>query len=80
MTPWLEDLYGALASLRRYLTSDIHLFSTKVKTVPLAALREGARVTTGGTDINCVLEHALAARPSRVLVLTDGYVGQPGPS
>ena len=33
--------------------------------------------TTGGTDIACVLEHALQARPRRVLVLTDGYVGQP---
>jgi hypothetical protein len=77
MNAWLEPLYGALSSLRRYLTSDVHLFSTKIETLPLAALREGARLTTGGTDIACVLEHALAARPSRVLVLTDGYVGQP---
>ena len=36
---------------------------------------------TGGTDINCVLDHLAALKPRetprRVLLLTDGYTGQP---
>ncbi len=76
MDPWIEDLYGALASLRRHIAPDVHLFSTRVGTVPLRALRDGVRTTTGGTDVQCVLEHALAGRARRVLIVTDGYVGK----
>lgn len=74
--PWLEDLYGALVALRRHLAPAVHLFSTRVETVPLEALREGVRKTTLGTDIACVLDHALARPVRRVLVVTDGYVGK----
>jgi hypothetical protein len=77
MDPWIEDLYGALSSLRRHLAPGVNLFSTRVETIDLRALREGVRTTTGGTDVRCVLEHALAGRARRVLVVTDGYVGQP---
>ena len=76
MNPWLEDLYAALGTLRRHVASDVHLFSTRVETVPLRALLEGLRPTTGGTEIACALEHALAGRARRVLVVTDGYVGR----
>jgi hypothetical protein len=76
MDPWIEDLYGALAPLRRHLAPDVHLFSTRVETVPLRALKDGVRTTTGGTDVRCVLEHALAGRARRVLLVTDGYVGE----
>jgi hypothetical protein len=77
MDPWLEDLYAALGTLRRHIAKDVHLFSTRVETVPLRALLEGLRPTTGGTEINCALEHALAGRARRVLLVTDGYVGTP---
>jgi hypothetical protein len=75
MDPWLADLYGALAALRRHLAPEVHLFSTRVETVPRRALLDGLRPTTGGTDLACALEHALAARARRVLLVTDGYVG-----
>ena len=77
MDPWLEDLYGALGALRRHIARDVHLFSTRVETVPLRALLEGRRPTTGGTELACALDHALARRARRVLVVTDGYVGTP---
>jgi hypothetical protein len=73
--PWLEELYGALVALRRRLAPRVHLFSTRVETVSLDALRRGVRRTTGGTAIGCVLEHALASRARRFLLVTDGYVG-----
>jgi hypothetical protein len=76
MDPWLEDLYAALGTLRRHVAKDVHLFSTRVETVPLRALLEGLRPTTGGTEIACALEHALAGRTRRVLLVTDGYVGR----
>ena len=77
MDPWLDDLYGALATLRRHIAPDVHLFSTRVETVPLRAIKDGVRSTTGGTDLRCVLEHALAGRRRRILLVTDGYVGEP---
>ncbi len=53
-------------------------FSTEVEPLPLAALREGRLRTTGGTDLNCVLVHALSTpRLRTVLLVTDGYVGAP---
>jgi hypothetical protein len=76
MDPWIEDLYGALARLGGHVAPDVNLFSTRVETVPLRALRDGVRTTTGGTDLRCVLEHALKGRARRVLIVTDGYVGQ----
>ncbi len=79
MDPWIEDLYGALATLRRHVARDVHLFSTRVETVPLRALLEGRRPTTGGTDLACALDHAIAGRARRVLLVTDGYLGQPAP-
>ena len=79
MNPWLEGLYGALGALRRHVAPSVHLFSTRVSTVPLRALLEGLRPTTGGTEIACALEHALAGRARRVLVVSDGYVGQASP-
>ena len=75
MDPWLEDLYAALGALRRHIAPDVHLFSTRVVTVPLRAILGGGRPTTGGTDLACALEHALAGRARRVLLVTDGYVG-----
>jgi hypothetical protein len=79
MDPWIAHLYGALAALRRHVAPQVHLFSTRVETVPLSTLRDGVRTTTGGTDLACVLEHALAGRGRRVLIVTDGYVG-PAPA
>jgi hypothetical protein len=65
--------------LRRHLARNVHLFSTRVETVPLRALLEGRRPTTVGTDLACALDHAVAGRARRVLLVTDGYVGRPAP-
>jgi hypothetical protein len=77
MAPYLVPLYGALRALRAHVAPEVHLFSTVIETVPLAALCGGVVRTTGGTDSSCVLEHALGSDADRVLVVTDGYVGRP---
>lgn len=84
------DVSGSMAEVLPYLLglvmpyvatgqADIFQFSTIVEPLPLARLRQGRLQTTGGTDINCVLEHLLNMQPviHRALVLTDGATGMP---
>jgi uncharacterized protein with von Willebrand factor type A (vWA) domain len=61
--------------------ADVFQFSTYVEHMPFDELRKARLRTSGGTDINCVLVHALNARPhiARALILTDGYTGIPRP-
>ena len=56
------------------------LFSTTVTSIALKDLQRGRVDTTGGTEIRCVIEHALAHRVRKVLIVTDGYVGRPTPN
>ena len=80
MAPYVPFLYGALVALRRYVERDVLLFSTTVTSIALADLQRGRVDTTGGTDIRCVIEHALTHRVRKVLIVTDGYVGRPTPA
>ncbi|GAB4524934.1 MAG: hypothetical protein OHK0046_40150 [Anaerolineae bacterium] len=61
--------------------AEAYQFSTQVHGLPFNQLNKGMLTTTGGTDINCVLEHALKVEPyvQRVLIVTDGQVGPPLP-
>jgi hypothetical protein len=77
MGPWLAPLCGALRAVGDRVAPRVHLFSTRVVTRPLRELAAGRYDSTGGTDLACVLEHALARRVRRALVVTDGYVGRP---
>ncbi|NWF69188.1 MAG: hypothetical protein HXY40_08880 [Chloroflexi bacterium] len=84
------DVSGSMANVLPYLLGlvvpyvqqgvvEVFQFSTVVEPLPGAQLRQNKLRTTGGTDINCVLRHLLEVRPpvQRVLILTDGFVGQP---
>lgn len=59
----------------------IHVFSTVVQPASAHDLAERKFVSTGGTDIDCVLRHVLDLpawkRPRAVVVITDGYTGSP---
>ncbi|MCB9451570.1 MAG: VWA domain-containing protein [Anaerolineaceae bacterium] len=59
--------------------AEVYQFSTRVRDLSLADLRQGKVRTTGGTNINCVLQHIVETetRLNRVLILTDGAVGAP---
>ncbi|MBI5670829.1 MAG: VWA domain-containing protein [Chloroflexi bacterium] len=84
------DVSGSMADILPHLLGlvlpyvargqvDVFQFSTIVEPLPFARLQNGYLQTTGGTDINCVLEHALAVEPMihRALLLTDGATGTP---
>lgn len=59
----------------------VHVFSTVVHPTTARDLAERKFVSTGGTDIDCVLRHVLdlpvRKRPRSVVVITDGYTGRP---
>ena len=59
----------------------VHVFSTIVAETTIQDLSASRFETTGGTDIDCVLEHALSLparrRPRSIVVVTDGYTGSP---
>lgn len=76
MVAYVPLLYGALVALGRYVERDVFLFSTVVAPVSPQDLQRGRVETTGGTDIGCVIAHALTHRVRKVLLVTDGYVGQ----
>jgi hypothetical protein len=79
MSQHLSPLLGLILPYVANGQALVYQFSTIVESLPLERLRPGKLRTTQGTDINCVLAHVLAAKPSvrRVLILTDGYTGKP---
>lgn len=81
MMDMLPHLLGLLLPYVQNHQADVFQFSNYVEPMPLEDLRRGKLRSSGGTDINCVLTHALDATPRlrRALVLTDGYTGYPHP-
>jgi len=86
------DVSGSMSKVIPYLLSlilpyvssgkaEIYQFSTAVEHLPLTSLKRGLVRTTGGTQIDCVLQHLLDTKPlpSRALIITDGYTGLPSP-
>jgi len=65
-------LYGLVLHLHDEIGDPVYLFSNAVAPVGIADLRAGRVLTTGGTDFDCVAEHALSRRFRRILVATDG--------
>ncbi len=86
------DVSGSMSNVLPYLMSlltpyvssgkaNVFQFSTLVEYLPLRSLRKGIVRSTGGTQINCVMEHMMEHRETvhRMLILTDGYTGTPYP-
>ena len=75
-----EVASAVLPFVRRGLC-DMHVFSTIVADVTPRQIKSISFDTTGGTSIDCVLEHVLklppAKRPHTVVIITDGHTGTP---
>lgn len=76
MSSMIPHLLGLLAPLVSRGQIKVRQFSTVVSPVSPDAILRGEISTSGGTDIRCVLEDILSQTINRVLILTDGYVGQ----
>ncbi len=73
----LPYLLGLLVPHARGGVLKVFQFSTEVCPLSSQDLRVGSLRSTGGTRINPVLEHILAAEIRHALILTDGYVERP---
>ncbi|MEM6281469.1 MAG: hypothetical protein AAF787_04680 [Chloroflexota bacterium] len=84
------DVSGSMADLLPHMLSllipyvmkhqaSVFQFSTEVTELKAADLRKGHLTTTGGTNINCVLEHIVEyeGKLQKAIILTDGEVGAP---
>ena len=69
----LPHLIALLARLRAYIRMPFWAFSD---IVARAVINKGQLVseTTGGTSMNCVLEHIIKTRPGSAVIVTDGYI------
>lgn len=67
----LPKIIGLFDCMRDQIQA-IYTFSNKVVTITYRDLIEGKIQTTGGTDFNCVINHAVENRHAKILVMTDG--------
>jgi len=70
--PWIGRFYGLVLALGDEIGSPVHLFSNQVLDMTLDDLARGRVRTTGGTDFDCVVTHALERGYRRIVVVTDG--------
>lgn len=73
MNDQLPFLLGICTALEEHVGDRIHVFSNQVCTAQMNDVAVGRYETTGGTDFDCVVDHALQKRYRRILVLTDGF-------
>lgn len=66
-------MYGLVAFCGDWIGSPVHVFSNRVHDMSLLDLRRGRCKTTGGTDFDCVIEHAVERRHKKIVIATDGY-------
>ena len=73
MDEWLPFLFRLCGELSEHIGSSVCLFSNQVVRTSLGELAAGRVESTGGTDFDCVLDHALRKRWRRIVVLSDGW-------
>lgn len=69
---WIGRLYGLVLGLGDEIGSPVHLFSNQVLDLTLQDLAKGRVCTTGGTDFDCVVKHAIEQGHRRIVVVSDG--------
>ena len=52
-------------------------FSNKIAKHSIDDLKQGKINSTGGTDFNCILQHAIENKFKHIVVITDGYASTP---
>jgi hypothetical protein len=66
-------LYGLTIRLGEQIGNTVFLFSNVVVPVSIDELEKGKCASTGGTDFDCVLQHALDRNFTRIIIVTDGF-------
>ena len=68
-------IVALLYRLRNYIRMPFWVFSDKVAKARIVKGVLEAE-TTGGTSMNCVLEHIAKTKPNSAVIVTDGYIEQ----
>lgn len=68
----LPKVLSVISSLRKNI-SKVFQFSNKVSEVSLEDTSKGKIKSTGGTDFDCVIEHAVKNEYSKIIIISDGY-------
>jgi len=79
MSSILPDIVDVLVPAARRRLITVRQFSTVVEPMTLDDLSSGRLNTTFGTNIDCVLEDAAVRSERRIVIVTDGAVGEPAP-
>jgi hypothetical protein len=75
MSTLLPDLLSTIIPYARRKVMQVFQFSTVILPLRLVDLLRGDLESSGGTDINCVLEHLVGDQFPRAVILTDGFTG-----
>lgn len=70
----LPRICGLIHAMRKEVDA-IYEFSNQVHKTTTQELGSGKIHTTGGTDYDCIVEHAVQHSHRKVIVVTDGYAG-----
>ena len=70
----LPRICGLIHAMRKDVDA-IYEFSNQVYKTTTQALGSGKIKTTGGTDYDCIVEHAVLNSHRKVIVITDGFAG-----
>lgn len=72
VTAHLPQIMGVIATMRKNIR-DVFCFSNDISEHTIAEISRGEFKTTGGTDFNCVIQHALDRKIDKLIIFTDGY-------
>ena len=73
---YLPDIIKMIVNASKEIDS-VWGFSNKIAKHTIDQLKEGKINSTGGTDFNCIIEHAIENNFKHIVVITDGYAGVP---
>ena len=65
-------VYGLVHHLSDLIGSPVYMFSNRVVEASMDDIRTGKVKTTGGTDFDCVMDHAARHHFRKVIMITDG--------
>jgi len=68
----LPKILGVIATLKQQIRT-VYCFSNMVSTHSMVELQRGEFETTGGTDFDCVAQHAIDENVDKAVIFTDGY-------
>jgi len=69
----MQKVFAALDSIKEFINFPLYAFSTRVHPVTRRNLESRDVLSTGGTDFDCVAEHAIKHRHEKLLLITDGF-------